>query len=297
MAMAKSLFACFWALSLAFVCSTTAKGAESPPLPTPILLWTNGAPGSEGKTAEETVRLTPQGEHIVSNVHRPSITPYFPTRETATGAAVIVVPGGGHRELWMDHEGYRVGQWLSDHGIAAFVLKYRLSKENGSTYTIEGNALPDVQRAIRLVRSHASDWNIGVDRIGVIGFSAGGELAALAGTQLNGGEQTSTDPIDRESTKPAFIGLIYPAIPQGLEFSGETPPVFLLCGEDDDPVISLGVPRLYLALKQAGVSAEMHVLSGAGHGFGIRATNPPAVAAWPSLFYAWLGTRGILKRK
>jgi len=293
--MAKSIIAGFWTLSIALSGSAPAMATEQQPPSLPVLLWTNGAPGSEGKVAVETVRLTPQGEHIVSNVHHPSITPYIPSSETATGAAVIVVPGGGHRELWMDHEGYRVGQWFSDHGVAAFVLKYRLSKESGSTYTIEGNSLPDVLRAIRLVRSHAADWHIGTEQIGVIGFSAGGELAALAGTQFKGAEQTSTDSVDRESSKPAFVGLIYPAIPQDLELSKETPPIFLLCGEDDDPAISLGVPRLYLALKQAGVSAELHVLTGVGHGFGIRANNPPAVAAWTSLFYAWLGARGILK--
>ncbi len=121
--------------------------------PQSILLWPNGAPGSQGKTADELVRLTEQGEHIISRVHRPSITPYLPAAATATGAAVIVIPGGGHRELWMDHEGYRVGGWLSDHGVAAFVLKYRLAHEEGSTYTVLGDALGDVQRAIRLVRS------------------------------------------------------------------------------------------------------------------------------------------------
>jgi acetyl esterase/lipase len=277
--------------------SPVAMASEPPQTAAPILLWPNGAPGSEGRTTSEVVRLTPQGEHIVSNVHRPSITPYLPSKDTASETAVIVVPGGGHRELWMDHEGYRVGQWLSDHGVAAFVLKYRLAKENGSTYTVEGDALPDVQQAIRTVRNHASEWNIASDRIGVIGFSAGGELAALAGTRFDDGKKNSPDPIDRESSKPAFVGLVYPAIPQNMPLSGETPPVFLLCGEDDDPAISLGVPRLYLALKQGGVPAELHVLTGVGHGFGIRDSNPPAVAAWTSLFYNWLGARGFMTKK
>lgn len=277
--------------------SQAAVATELPQTAAPILLWPNGAPGSEGRTGPEVVRLTPQGEHIVSNVHRPSITPYLPSKDAASGAAVIVIPGGGHRELWMDHEGYRVGQWLSDHGVAAFVLKYRLAKENGSTYTVEGDSLPDVQRAIRTVRSHASEWNVASDRIGVIGFSAGGELAALAGTRFDDGKKNSQDPIDRESSKPAFVGLIYPAIPQDMPLSGETPPMFLLCGEDDDPTISLGVPRLYLALKQAGAPAELHVLTGVGHGFGIRDSNPPAVAAWTSLFYNWLAARGFMVKK
>ena len=163
--------------------SVSARAAE----PDPILLWPKGAPGSEGKIAEEAVRISPQGDHVVWGVHCPSITPYLPAKKTATGAAVIVIPGGGHRELWVDHEGYRVGRWLNDHGVAAFVLKYRLAKEPGSSYTIEGHSLPDVQRAIRLVRSRAREWNLAPDRIGVMGFSAGGELAALAGTGYDGG--------------------------------------------------------------------------------------------------------------
>jgi acetyl esterase/lipase len=282
-------------LSIALSLTATAAGAQD--AVAPILLWPNGAPGSESKTAAEIVRLTEQGEHIVSNVHRPSVAAYLPPKNIATGAAVIIIPGGGHRELWMDHEGYRVGQWLSDRGVAAFVLKYRLAKESGSTYTIEGNSLPDVQRAIRLVRSRASEWNIAVDRIGVIGFSAGGELAALAGTRFDSGLNGSPDPIDRESSRPAFVGLIYPAIPQDMVLSRETPPVFLLCGENDDPAISQGVPKLYLALKQAGASAELHVLTGVGHGFGIRDTNPPNVAQWTLLFDNWLGARGFLNRQ
>jgi endo-1,4-beta-xylanase len=273
----------------ALVC-LSAQAAQAP-----ILLWPGGAPGSEGRTAPEKVRLTPLGEHIISSVNFPSVTPYLPAKATANGAAVIVIPGGGHVELWMDHEGYRVGQWLSDHGVAAFVLKYRLAKEKGSPYTVEGDSLRDVQRALRLVRSHAAEWNVAPDRIGVIGFSAGGELAALAGTQYDEGNAAAPDPIDRESSRPAFMALMYPGLPADLKLSKDTPPAFLFCGEDDDPKISLGVPKLYLAIKQAGGSAELHVLTATGHGFGIRDTNPPAVAAWPMTFYLWLEARGFLK--
>jgi endo-1,4-beta-xylanase len=126
--------------------------------PQAILLWPNGAPGSEGKTdegkaSEEAVRLNEYGEHIVSGIHHPSITPYLPSKDKSTGAAVIIAPGGGHKELWMDHEGYNVAKWLSEHGVAAFILKYRLAREQGSTYTIDGNALADMKRATRVVRS------------------------------------------------------------------------------------------------------------------------------------------------
>ena len=278
---------------VALACTIYAPASEGQTLPSPILLWPDGAPGSEGKTSLEKMRLTPQGEHIVSGVNQPSITPYLPVK--ASGAGIVVLPGGGHRELWMDHEGYRVGRWFSDHGIAAFVLKYRLSKEDGSTYTIDGASLPDAQRAIRLMRSRAAEWNLAPHRIGIIGFSAGGELAALAGTRYDIGSPSAPDPIDRASSKPDFLGLLYPAIPQGMHLSKDTPPAFLLCGEDDAPAISEGVPELYLDLKRAGASAELHVLTGVGHGFGIRDGNPPAVSNWTSLFYQWLDARGLLK--
>ena len=197
-----------------------------------VPLWELAAPGSEGKTGEEAVRLY-QGEHIVSHVHRPSITVYLPAQGRATGAGVIVIPGGGHRELWLDHEGYRVGDWLKDHGVAAFVLKYRLAREEGSTYTVPGEELADVRRAIRLVRSRSSEWRVAPDRIGVIGFSAGGELSALAGTHFDGGKATAEDPIERMSSRPAFMALMYPAIPRDMPLSKDTPPAFLLCGEKD----------------------------------------------------------------
>ena len=137
-----------------------------------IPLWP-AQPGA-GIDVHEHVRLTEGGEHIVSNVQVPSITVYVPPPEGASGAAVVVVPGGGHTELWMDHEGYNVAAFLADHGIAAFVLKYRLAGEKGSRYKVEGESLADLQRAIRMVRSRSDGWGIDPARIGVMGFSAGG---------------------------------------------------------------------------------------------------------------------------
>jgi acetyl esterase/lipase len=261
--------------------------------PQAILLWPNGAPGSEGKTdegkaSEEAVRLNEYGEHIVSGIHHPSITPYLPAKDKSTGAAVIIAPGGGHKELWMDHEGYNVAKWLSEHGVAAFILKYRLAREQGSTYTIEGNALADMKRATRVVRSRASEWGIDPARIGVMGFSAGGELAALASTRYDTGIPSAADPVERKSSKPAFQALLYPAIPHDMKVSQETPPAFLACGEDDRQDIAQGLPELYLALKRVGVSAELHIYAGVGHGFGLRASNGPPVSAWPQLFLEWL---------
>jgi endo-1,4-beta-xylanase len=260
-----------------------------------VLLWPAGAPGSEGKTTPEMVRISPQGDHVLSGIHSPSVTVYLPSPDKATGAAVIIAPGGGHRELWIDHEGYAVAEWLSDHGIAGFVLKYRLARETGSNYTVEGTELQDMQRAIRLVRSRAAEWGLDPSRIGVMGFSAGGELAALAATRSGDGNPAASDPIDRLSAVPAFQALLYPAIPQGLALNPKTPPAFLACGQDDRPDISEGVPELFLSMKRLGIPAELHVFAHVGHGFGIRVGNAANVSSWPDLFYRWLAAVRLLK--
>lgn len=259
-----------------------------------VPLWSGVAPGSEGKTAPESVRITPQGDHVISSVNHPSITTYLPDLGTATGVAILVIPGGGHSEIWIDHEGYNVADWLSRHGIAAFVLKYRLAREPGSTYTVEGTELGDTHRALRLIRSRAFAWHVDPNRIGVLGFSAGGELAALAASRYDAGLSDAADPVDRESSRPAFQVLLYPAIPADLRLSEETPPAFLACGENDRPDISEGLPKLYLQMKEAGIEAELHVFSGFGHGFGVRKTNPPNVIDWPDLLYRWLESSGFI---
>ncbi len=259
----------------------------------PILLWPHGAPGPKAVSGPETVRLSPDGEHIISNISAPSIIPYLPAPGTETGVAVVVAPGGGHTELWMDHEGYRVGQWLSAHGIAAFVLKYRLSKQPGSPYSLESDSLGDIQRAIRLVRSRSNEWHIDPKKVGVMGFSAGGELAALAGWRdavVSGGN----DPVDAQSVRPDFEALIYPGIPSHGAFSAATPPTFLLAGDKDSPKVSEGVPDLYLQIHRAGGSAEIHILAGVGHGFGMRDSNSAAIKAWPQMFRDWLEAQGFI---
>jgi acetyl esterase/lipase len=262
---------------------------------TAIKLWPKGAPGSEGSVSAETVRLNPDGEHIISNIQEPSIIPYLPRADAATGAAVIVAPGGGHSELWMDHEGYAVAEWLSSHGVAAFILKYRLARQKDSTYTVEGTELGDMQRAIRTVRSRSKEWGIDPARIGVMGFSAGGELAALASTRYDDGSPSAEDPVERVSSKPAFQALLYPAIPHDPRLTAETPRAFLACGGNDRPDISQGLAELYLALSRLHVSTELHIYAGIGHGFGVRKTNPAPVSGWTSLLLDWMSAQGLLK--
>jgi acetyl esterase/lipase len=262
--------------------------------PAAVLLWPNGAPGSEGKSPQETVRTTPEGEHVVSMVHYPSITPYVPAKESATGAAVIVIPGGGHRELWMDHEGYNVAKWLRDRGVAAFVLKYRLARETNSTYQVDVHAFQDTQRALRLVRHRAADWSVNPNRVGAIGFSAGGELAALAAMRFDQGIEGTADPLDRESSRPDFLGLIYPGRSGSITVHSNMPPVFLACAYNDRPDISEGLANVYLKCKQAGVPAELHIFASGGHGFGLRDRNHGPVGQWVARFQEWLGDRGFL---
>jgi acetyl esterase/lipase len=267
--------------------------ADEPPV---VVLWPDGAPGSEGRSEPEKVRVTEAGDHVVSSVHRPSLTVYLPDASAATGAAIVVMPGGGHRELWTDHEGHRVAAWCAAHGIAAFVLKYRLAREEGSRYTVEEHALADARRALRVVRHRASEWRVDPDRLGVMGFSAGGELAALAALRSDAGRPDAADPIERESSRPAFQVLVYPGRSASIVPTPQSPPAFLLCGYDDRQDISEGLANVYLRFKQAGVSAELHVYAGVGHGFGLRPSNTGPVAEWPDRVREWMEARGFLKK-
>lgn len=260
-----------------------------------ILLWPKGAPGSEGKTGNEKLRIV-EADHVISNIHHPSVTLYLPAKEKATGAAVIIAPGGGHRELWITHEGYNPAKWFSDRGIAAFVLKYRLARDTLSTYTIDKDELADMQRAIRLVRSRAKEWGIDTARIGVMGFSAGGEVAALSAMRFDNGNADATDAIDRQSSRPAFQALIYPGNSGRFEVVANAPPVFLVGGYGDRNDIAIGVAEVYIKYKKANVPAELHIYSNAGHGFGMRPKNTGAVTGWASRFEEWLGDQGFLKK-
>lgn len=277
------------ALAAAWVLAAGISAAAEPAV---IRLWVGPAPGSPASPPEETVRVTQGGDHVISNVHVPTITAYLPGAG-ATGAAVVIAPGGGHSSLWMDHEGYNEAAWLAEHGVAAFVLKYRLARMEGSPYKIEEHSLADAQRAIRMIRERAEEWGVDPNRIGVMGFSAGGEIAALAADRYDGGNPQSSDPIERQGSKPAFQALIYPAIPE-MTLNADTPPAFLVCGEKDRQNISEGLPELYLQMKRAGVSAELHVFAGVGHGFGLRDRLTGPVSHWLEHFRGWMDASGFL---
>jgi endo-1,4-beta-xylanase len=284
------------AVAVLAVVATASAAADVPPS---IPLWANGAPGSEGKTSPEVGKPDgpARGFTAVTNVHNPSIIPYLPPKESATGVAVIVLPGGGHRNLAIGHEGYNVGEWLAAHGIAAFVVKYRLAREPGSTYKVEVEALADTQRAIRTVRSRAKEWNVNPEAVGVMGFSAGGELASLASLRMDGGTEAATDPIDRQSAKPSFQALIYPGSSGKIQPTKDSPPAFLACGNLDRPDISEGLANVYLLFKKAGVPAELHIYAKTGHGFGLKPGARPPSSEWPTQFEQWLTNLGFISKQ
>ena len=289
-----------WRLAvLAILCAAVGYTQE----PTTVLLWPDGAPGALGNEDRDL----------------PSLTVFLPTKSQANGAGVIVCPGGSYTNLAANHEGRQVANWLNSLGIAAFVLKYRLGPRYH--HPIE---LGDGQRAIRMVRTHAAEYGIAPDRVGVMGFSAGGHLAATMGTHFDDGNAADTDPIQRAGSRPDFLVLGYPVISfttsyvhQGslhnllgdnpdpnlaqslsneLQVTARTPPAFLFHTTEDKTVPVENSVLFYLALRKAGVAAEMHIFERGPHGVGL-ALRDPALGMWPELLANWLRMRGLLAGK
>ena len=261
-----------------------------------IRLWPNGAPGSEGETAQEVFQPSdnPKLPKRFTVVHYPSIYVFLPDKAKANGVAMVVAPGGGHSQLVIDKEGWDIADWLNKNGIAAFVLKYRLARAPGSHYTVQGDVLPDAARAVRTVRARAKEWNIDPGRIGFIGFSAGGEVAALIETRFDAGNDSSPDPIERASSRPDFAVVVYPGFRPGtITVPKDAPPTFLVCADDDRSHV-VTTTNLYLDLEKQGVSSELHVYAHGGHGFGMKASNLP-VATWPDRLKEWMIDRKLIQ--
>lgn len=280
------------------IVSADAPAPILPPKDKPVIpLWANGAPGSEARKDEP--------EKIVganySNIHNPSLTVYLPPKEKATGTAIIVVPGGGHQRLVMQHEGYNVAEWFAAHGIAAFILKHRLEKDDATPagtpqpYKFDVHGRADGERAVRLVRTRAAEWGVNPAAIGMVGFSAGGEIVNLTALHGGPGQSDADDPIDRANSRPDFQALIYPGKSQLIVPVKGNPPAFLACGYGDRKDISEGLAEAYLRFKRAEVPAELHVYTGVGHGFGIRTTTKGPVAGWPDRLREWLVGQKLLK--
>jgi len=258
-----------------------------------VRLWPKGAPGSEGVTAPEVFKGDARLPGNFTVVHYPSIYVFLPPRDKATGVAVVVAPGGGHSQLVIDKEGWEIADLLNRNGIAAFVLKYRLARAPDSHYTVEGSALPDAARAMRTVRSRAAEWGVDPARIGIMGFSAGGEVAALMETRFDAGNAAAPDPIDRASSRPDFAVVVYPGYRPGtITVPKDAPPTFLVCA-DNDPSHVVTTVNLYLDLQKQQVPAEMHIYGSGGHGFGLRSKLP--VGNWPDRLLDWMRDRKILQ--
>jgi len=269
-------------------------------MPKADLLWPNGAPGAQGN----------------EDIDQPSIAPYVVPAGRGTGTAVVVCPGGGYRNLAMDHEGDQIAKWLNSLGVSAFVLKYRLGPKYH--HPVE---LGDAQRAIRTVRAKAAEYRVATDRIGIMGFSAGGHLASTAGTHFDAGDASAADPIDRVSSRPDFLVLGYPVISfttpythkgslqnllgdnpdpklveslsNELQVTAQTPPTFLFHTTADATVPVENSVLFYLALRKAGVPAEMHIYERGPHGLGLASLDE-ALSSWPSRLAAWLRVHGLL---
>lgn len=264
---------------------------------TEIRLWPNGAPGSEGETAAEVFQASdnPKLPNKFTVVHYPSVYVFLPPEGKANGAGVVIAPGGGHSQLVIDKEGWEVADWLNKNGIAAFVLKYRLARAPGSHYTVEGDALPDAARAIRLVRSHAKEWGVDPSRLGFMGFSAGGEVAALIETRFDSGNDSASDAIERASSRPDFSVVVYPGFKPGtITVPTNAPPTFLVCADDDRAHVVTTV-NLYLDLEKQNISSEMHIYASGGHGFGLRASNMP-VGTWTDRLKDWMADRKLIAK-
>lgn len=263
--------------------------------PQRILLWPDGAPGAKGDKPDD----------------KPMLTIFLPDKSKANGAAVVICPGGGYGHLAVDHEGKQIAEWLNSLGMAGFVLEYR---HRGHGY---GHPAPlqDAQRAIRTVRARAAEWNVNPEKIGIMGFSAGGHLASTAGTHFDKGDPQAADTIDRASCRPDFMILCYPVIAFGEPYTHrgsqnnligadapaemvkslsnekqvtpDTPPTFLFHTDEDKTVSPENSIQFYLALRRAKVPAELHIYQKGGHGTGL-ARQVPGTCNWPKACEEWL---------
>ena len=292
-------------------CSAATLMAQTPawqPAPGHVTLhlWPNGAPDATVNPAPEVNTTTPQqpliaGQPLIrlGNVSDPTLTLYAP-KANNTGAAVVVFPGGGYQILAIDLEGTEVCDWLNSIGVNCILLKYRVP--NSGPYPKSPAALEDAQRAVGMVREHANEWHIDPNRIGVLGFSAGGHLAAALSTHFDKRIYPAVDAADQLSCRPDFAIIIYPgylALSEknfepnaAIEVTAQTPPTFLVQAEDD-PVHVENSIVYFMALKHAGVPAEMHIYTQGGHGYGLRPTALP-ITHWPRLAETWLQTIHVL---
>ena len=255
-----------------------------------IPLWPNGAPGFEKrKDIPEEAK-----DYWVKHINNPSITVFLPPKEKANGAAVVIAPGGGFRELVFVNEGVKAAQFLNTIGVAAFVLKYRLPGEDGSIYNMD-NVREDAYRAMRLVRSHATDWNIDPRRLGMMGFSAGGSVISLIAYKSGKGDPLAPDPVDRLNGRPDFQILAFPGGPEPKSIPSDAPPSFLIVANDDEYGCDKVTMAIFQKLLAAGVRTEAVFLAQGKHAFNIdERPNLLTVMHWPADLAYWMHDAGLL---
>ena len=260
-------------------------------VPVVIPLWANGAPGSEARRNEpEQAR-----DWWVKNIHNPSLTVFRPPEGKANGCAVVVAPGGGFRELVFNPEGRQAAEYLATLGVTAFALKYRLPGEANSPYTIE-DVRRDAYRAMRLVRSRAAEFHLDPDRIGMLGFSAGGAVVMMVAFDPGDGDPAAADPIDRANGRPNFQMMVYPGGRVPGKIPAGSPPAFLLCANDDEYGCDQVTLELLQKFRAAKVPVEAHILGQGKHAFNMGdRSNLAAVKGWPQRMADWLSDRGLLK--
>jgi acetyl esterase/lipase len=265
-----------------------------------MLLWADGAPGAVGDADDD----------------KPTLTVFLPLKENATKTGVVVAPGGSYTHLAMEKEGFAFARWLNERGVAAFVLQYRLGPKYHHPVELE-----DAQRAIRMVRAHATEWGVATDHVGMWGSSAGGHLAATAGTKFDLGKADASDVVERQGSRPDFLVLSYPVITfhepdlhrgssknllgdtpdpalvdslsAETQVTKDTPPTFLFATTDDKTVPVINSVMFYSALVKAGVPVEMHIFQHGAHGAGLAGANP-ALSLWPDLLAKWMRERGYM---
>ena len=309
------VFALGWSAAL-------ARAAEEPVI---LDVWPGKVPGETAGQVGPERDQTPSPQvagrpiRLLTDVSKPTISVYRPAKDKDTGAAVVICPGGGYHILAWDLEGTEVAEWLNSIGVTGIILKYRVPARPGKPR--HEPPLQDAQRAVSLVRSKAGEWGIDPKRIGILGFSAGGNLAAMACTHADKRTYEPADQIDQVSCRPDFAVLVYPAwLNEGSEkppeqkagegageaaaavdplrlrpefpVGADTPPMFM-AHAGDDPIAPEASIAMYVALRRAGVAAEMHVYTAGGHGFGLRPTDHPS-SAWPQQCETWMRSRGLL---
>lgn len=281
----------FVLLALFSTALPSIHGEEAPV----IYLWEKGAPGFESRKDEAEVVKG----YSVQNVHNPSITVFPAPKEKANGAAVLIIPGGGHRQLVFGPEGVEPAKFMNELGVTAFVLKHRLPREQGSPYSLDIHPRQDAQRAMRLIRSRASEWNLDPKRIGTMGFSAGGEVVALLVYSPSEGNPQSDDPIERANCRADFQVSIYPGplgVPKGA-IPADAPPAFFLVANDDTSHVTPVLDQL-AKYEQAKRPVEVHLYARGGHGFNLGSRSKlQSIRGWPQRLSEWMADSGLLTKE